>query len=402
MSFSSSSNRAFTHLFILENKERTVGAPVSVYAFEQQMEKHWVHTLGNSSGDNLRAVWRQLGSAFGEAIFAHGKPEGKTWRVLQPTTGTGKTQGLCVYAAMLAKQNLTQQDNLKTGMLVVTQLIAQCDEVVERINEMAGSDVALASHSESKPHRLQISAAPILVITHQAFVNAVKGLSDDNAQKWSDYTNWMYGERELIVIDEALSNMVEASQVKSSAVTQALGLIPAEIKVAYKSQISALKCVDQLFSDISEKIDESPNAGLTSTKNAWRGSIEMPSSFRMDDLRSALWSHKYDKWVLGKDSMADRHRLRDKVDETLKSIEAVMANWAYYARAGNDDTLSLQTLLSQMICPVRSYWMRRQRRISFGVFSTTERRSTRCPPPQGHTGTSRCMLPEARASVRAQ
>jgi RAD3-like DEAD/DEAH box helicase len=254
-----------------------VGAPVSVPAFEQQMEKHWVEALGNSSSDNLRAVWRQLGSAFGEAIFAHGKPEGKTWRVLQPPTGTGKTQGLCVYAAMLAKQNAKQKDEDKTGMLVVTQLIAQCDEVVERTNEVAGSGVALASHSESKPHRLQMGAVPILVITHQAYINAIKGLSEDGAQKWSDYTNWMYGERELIVIDEALSNMVEESQVKSSAVSQALGLIPAEIKSAYKSQISALNAVDKLFSDISEKIDERPDDGLTSTRNAWTPSADLSS-----------------------------------------------------------------------------------------------------------------------------
>ena len=37
--------------------------------------------------------------------MSRGKPEGETWRILQPPTGTGKTQGLCVYAAMLAEQN---------------------------------------------------------------------------------------------------------------------------------------------------------------------------------------------------------------------------------------------------------------------------------------------------------
>ena len=173
MRFSYSSNRAFTPLF--QTKERTVGSPVSPLAFEQQMEKHWVETLGNSSSDQLRGVWRQLGSAFGEAIISHGKPEGRTWRVLQPPTGTGKTQGLCVYAAMLASQNAMLEDTDKTGMLVVTQLITQCDEVVERVNSIAGAEVALASHSENRPHALSIASSPILVITHQAFINAIKG-----------------------------------------------------------------------------------------------------------------------------------------------------------------------------------------------------------------------------------
>lgn len=322
-----------------------MGAPVSVPAFEQQMEKHWVETLGNSSSDTLRAVWRQLGSAFGEAIFAYGKAEGQTWRVLQPPTGTGKTQGLCVYAAMLAKQNATQKDEVKTGMLVVTQLIAQCEEVVERVNQLAGSEVALASHSESKPHRLKMGSAPVLVITHQAFINAIKGRSEGGSQKWSDYTNWICGERELIVIDEALSNMVEPSQVTSSAVSQALGFVPEDIKLAFRMQSSALEEFNDIFKRASEAIAKRPNENLTSTKIAWRGSEPMPVAYKMDGLRAALWNHTYDKSVLGKESVADRHRLRDKVDETLKSIEAVMANWAYYAKVGNDNTLNFANLV---------------------------------------------------------
>lgn len=322
-----------------------MGAPVSVSAFEQRMENHWVEALGNSSSANLKLVWRQLGSAFGEAILAHGRPEGKTWRVLQPPTGTGKTQGLCVYAAMLANQNSKLRDDLKTGMLIVTHLIAQCDEVVELVNKIAGSEVALASHSNSKPHRLSMNAAPILVITHQAYVNAVKGRSEADAQRWSDLTNWMHGDRELIVVDEALSNIIDGSQVKSSAVSQALGFIPQEIKSAFKRQVSALEEFDNIFQKAAEAIARNPDEGLTTTRMAWKGTAEMPEVYKMDGLRSALWGHQYDKSILGKTSVADRHRLRDKVDHTLASIEAVMANWAYYARSGNDNTLNFASLV---------------------------------------------------------
>jgi hypothetical protein len=94
-------------------------APVSSIAFMDRMERHWKETLGNASSEKLRAIWRQLAEAFGQAIGAHGTDDESTWRVLQPPTGTGKTQGLCLYAAMLAEGNRRVADGDKTGMLVV-------------------------------------------------------------------------------------------------------------------------------------------------------------------------------------------------------------------------------------------------------------------------------------------
>jgi hypothetical protein len=45
------------------------------------------------------------------------------WRILQPPTGTGKTQGTCVYAAMQAGQNRETEGVLKpVGILIVTRL----------------------------------------------------------------------------------------------------------------------------------------------------------------------------------------------------------------------------------------------------------------------------------------
>lgn len=96
--------RSPPYLFYLKGSF-SMAAPVSPITFSQRMEQHWVETLGNASSENLREIWKQLGAAFGQAIVSHGKPEGSTWRVLQPPTGTGKTQGLCLYGAMLAEQN---------------------------------------------------------------------------------------------------------------------------------------------------------------------------------------------------------------------------------------------------------------------------------------------------------
>lgn len=79
-------------------------SPVSPIHFADRMERHWTDTLGNASSDNLKTIWRQMGQAFGQSILAHDKTEGETWRVLQPPTGTGKTQGLCVYASMVSEE----------------------------------------------------------------------------------------------------------------------------------------------------------------------------------------------------------------------------------------------------------------------------------------------------------
>ncbi|MDA8638131.1 hypothetical protein N9L49_05920, partial [Rhodospirillales bacterium] len=287
----------------------------------------------------------QLGKAFGQAILSHGKPEGKTWRVLQPPTGTGKTQGLCVYGAMLAGQNEKLQPEDKTGMLVVTRLITQCDEVVDLINELAGTKVALASHSDNRPNTFEIAAAHVLVITHQAYVNAVKGIKDEVSDKWSNFIDWDYGQRRLVVIDEALANMVEDSQAVSSSVAQTLGVIPEHIKQTYPVPLSALEMVADIFKQMSEMVQGRPDDALTKTKMVWRGTKEMPKSYAMDGLRDALWNQPYDKTVLGKESIPDRHRLRDKVDDTLKSVEAVMANWAYYAKSGDNHTLNFASLV---------------------------------------------------------
>jgi hypothetical protein len=80
-----------------------VTIPISPIHFSKRMKAHWVGDLGNACNDQLRALWVQMGHVFGQAIIASENPDDNLWRVLQPPTGTGKTQGLCVYCSMVAK-----------------------------------------------------------------------------------------------------------------------------------------------------------------------------------------------------------------------------------------------------------------------------------------------------------
>jgi hypothetical protein len=69
--------------------------------FAQRMDKRWQH-LGNVSSSKLVRLWTIMGETFNEAAE---KSEDGTWRVLEPPTGSGKTQGCCVYAAMVIEHN---------------------------------------------------------------------------------------------------------------------------------------------------------------------------------------------------------------------------------------------------------------------------------------------------------
>ncbi len=91
-------------------------ATVSPVAFAEKMKEHW-ESLGNCSSEKLMEQWRRMGDAFSRAVLIgagkrfDGQEYGQ-WQVLQPPTGTGKTQGACVYAALVAKQNRGMADEI--------------------------------------------------------------------------------------------------------------------------------------------------------------------------------------------------------------------------------------------------------------------------------------------------
>ncbi|HEU0222684.1 MAG TPA: hypothetical protein VFR34_10815, partial [Paracoccaceae bacterium] len=149
---------------------------VSTIAFAERMRRHWEDTLGNVSSPSLEAIWQQMADAFGQAIDAHGTKEAGHWRILQPSTGTGKSQGLAVYCAMLAEiasRQVGDRNARPVGVLIVVRLIEQAEEMVRTINGLAGFEAALAKHSGVRLSPEAIEAAQILVVTHRAYENAL-------------------------------------------------------------------------------------------------------------------------------------------------------------------------------------------------------------------------------------
>ena len=81
----------------------TNAPPVDPQDFVTAMDHHWRTHLDNVSSDNLRLIWRQLAETWNAKIMAaETDPEDYArWKILQPSTGTGKTQGLALYCSML-------------------------------------------------------------------------------------------------------------------------------------------------------------------------------------------------------------------------------------------------------------------------------------------------------------
>ena len=74
-------------------------------AFADRMNNHWTHKLSLCPSSALWTLWKVMGTTFQTAIVETAKGIQSPWRILQPPTGSGKTQGACVYAAMQADLN---------------------------------------------------------------------------------------------------------------------------------------------------------------------------------------------------------------------------------------------------------------------------------------------------------
>lgn len=158
---------------------------ISPTVFLDKMSDRW-ESFGNVVNAPLRLAWHQLCSTFNDKLRATDDPnEEETWRVLCPPTGSGKTQGLIVYASIL---NQTLEFH-HPGMLIVTRLIADADKIATQINELTRqysgkpelSALAVSYHSEKK-HLVKVDDLkrfPILVITHKAYTAALDRLNQN-------------------------------------------------------------------------------------------------------------------------------------------------------------------------------------------------------------------------------
>jgi Rad3-related DNA helicase len=171
-------------------------ALVPPQTFVDRFELRWTKEFNMPASEPLKSLWGTMAKTYQRAIRATATGENPRWLILQPPTGSGKTMGAVVYAALQAERNLAEADTRKpVGIMIVTRLKAQADDLVADINATAQRAVALADHTDHRATPEQLHDSDIVVITHQAYVKATQTLSDTKAGRWDKLTTWRGGKR---------------------------------------------------------------------------------------------------------------------------------------------------------------------------------------------------------------
>jgi hypothetical protein len=243
-----------------------------------RMGAQWTTKLKNTPSGNLQAVWRQQVQTFNAVIASYGTPEWLRWFVLRPETGTGKTQGACLYAAMLPVDD-------HPGVLMVVRLRKQADDLVSDINTTAGKQIAAAHHGDHRLTAAEMASTPTLIITHEAFKRGVAAASrGEDTYNWETYNAWRGDRRKLVIIDEELDLLVEYRATLSDlldAKSTALKLFPTDFA-------SQLKVLDKLEIELRQiEKDREANKSEHVLWEHWSG---IDPDFSMSPLCDAIYA----------------------------------------------------------------------------------------------------------------
>ena len=314
-------------------------SPVSPVHFAEAMRAHWA-TLGNASSEKLIELWRGMGSAFSRAILLgagsmKGKPgEEHRWQVLQPPAGTGKTQGACVYAAMVAKANrkLSEAQD-RTGILFVTRLIEEADKLAETINALAGFKCTIARHSNNRVPAGEVAQHDVLVITHQAYANALEdAVLRHGEDRLEDFLLWEAGPRFLTIIDESLANLVASYQATEEDFRIVSSYFDRHIAGEFEPLVDDFKKM-ALALNRTEALFEEFEAPMTEAKRLWSGPRNNLDWYvhrqSLPALRRRMSRLRYDHLIKGSNDASLKMSVASRVDRALKAYEAFNLGAAY-------------------------------------------------------------------------
>lgn len=328
--------------------------PVSPVTFAKAMRDHW-EKLDNVSSDALMQLWQDMGSAFSRAILVgSGSMKGNLgeehqWQILQPPTGTGKTQGACVYAAMVAEQNLgLPEGGSRTGVLMVTRTIKDADGLAATINKRACFKCAVARHSENKLPREEMAKHDILVITHQAYLNALEDrVLNKGEDRLQDFIDWEEGSRFLTIIDENLEQLVKTYQVSE----EDLRLTYATMESKLRRDFTWIANDIDMHSEMLTKFDGLDKRFGTkkTTDLLWKDERRREgwkeNKLLIMELRRRMSRIKYDDILISGEDPSIRKRTAQRIDRTLEAYEAIGSGFAFSAMVGGKQTYNTARLI---------------------------------------------------------
>lgn len=312
---------------------------VDLEVFINAMTKHWEDVLENKASPELQDVWSQIATTFNNQI---NRSSSQLWQVLQPPTGTGKSKGTEVYCSLLAAlptkptlEHILRPSSVPPvhpGVLIVRRLQAECNDMADEINKLAGCTTARASHTESKLTAEELTSTPVLIICHSAYISALNDASVEkgNSAQLELLHRWHHTERSLIVIDEA-PDLIETTQVNIEHLKQVIGHIPEVISKHYPTEISYLKEVIQWMQELSS---EGRHEQMIPKTNMLSKQPDFTS------LRKAMKTCSLDRSVVNRRDGDANRSLHTKISDTLNSIEALSGQWCLFAQSGEQETLN--------------------------------------------------------------
>ena len=324
---------------VSETIEERMKSLISPLDFAKEMERYWIDHLGNISSEALRQVWMQLAKTFGSNIGSFSPFE--SWTILQPPTGSGKTQGTIVYCKMLSRIN--RRDH--PGVLIVTRLKTDANQIAEQINVLSGkTDEAFAYHSDTKDKLkiIDLENYPVLVITHRAYELALDLLGQDGniQQTWPFFYNWKNNNRRLVVIDEAL-DIVEHSQAALEGLRQTWGTLDQSIRRRFILEVQCLEEVIEILDTYEKRTIKEKVKEHRVLESLIKGETFPDFTALRQVMRKEI---RYDQ-QLGKNDNLEQQRLRELHDSRIKDLNNIVKSWVYYAHTEYQPTLNTARLL---------------------------------------------------------
>ncbi len=285
--------------------------------FVKAMSERWVHVLENALTDKLPYAWAAMAEAFNSHIAGE---NAKPITVLPLPTGTGKTQGLCLYCSMLRDE----------GVLIVTALTKEATNIANCINDIAGKDIAVAEHGDSRNTSQKIIDAKVLVITHSAYQKTMSAETSDESyrSKWGKYSTWQQGKRKLTVIDEAI-DIVDHYSVSLEQLRLLSSLLP-QNNLDDESQ-QAATVVNTVFEYLSD-------LGSGKTQKAEYELMGFPELVddcgKLKQLHAVIAAHIATHFKDREKEVDLSKSLNAFVRGVLNNLEMIVSSWSIYSQVG--------------------------------------------------------------------
>jgi hypothetical protein len=217
--------------------------PIDVYKLSEKFSKVWEGVYNNSSSKEYIELWSKMFRTLNEVDNRNSGPAYNKYYVIPAPTGSGKTQSFISYAAELSIQGRY------SGVIILTKFKSEVDEIVKRINKLAGKEAAIGYYSgtntKDQHNEEEIDEYQVVVTTQQYF----KLNHHDKAKDKDTYNKVMSfngDKRSTVIVDEAI-DLLDTFEISKSLVTK-LEAKANTLSRKYKSQ--ELELESQLLSYI--------------------------------------------------------------------------------------------------------------------------------------------------------